>query len=37
MQGSYQMVSDDGQTIRRTDRAVPAGDAGSPALNCERL
>ena len=32
MQGSYQMVADDGRAIRRADRAVQAGDARGAAL-----
>ena len=32
MQGSYQMVADDGDALRRADRAVPARDARHPAV-----
>ena len=36
MQGSYQMVADDGQQVRCADRAVQAGDARSAALGACR-
>ena len=32
MQGSYQMLSDDGQRFDASIRALPAGDAGCPAV-----